>query len=97
VTTIAERLDVHSQRDVVSSEDLYGAVVYDRMGARLGEISTLLIDKASGRVVAVVLMVSGFLGLGHSHRQVPWPALQYDRSLNGFVVVHEPSGDEKGR
>ena len=31
-----------------------------------------------------LLGLGGFLGLGHSHYPVPWGALKYDTSLNGF-------------
>jgi sporulation protein YlmC with PRC-barrel domain len=75
------------ESQIVLSEDLRGETVYDAKGERLGTISSLAIDKASGRIVHVVLMVSGFLGLGHSHRQISWSSLHYDTQLQGYVSV----------
>jgi len=43
-----------------------------------------MIDKVSGRVGYAVISFGGFMGLGHSHYPVPWGALKYDTSLNGF-------------
>jgi len=45
-----------------------------------------MIDKISGRVTYAVMSFGGFLGLGHSHYPIPWAALKYDTSLNGYVT-----------
>jgi hypothetical protein len=82
-----------SPTQIVMSEDLRGATVYDPGGGRLGTISSLAIDKLSGRIVYVVLMVTGFLGLGHSHRQISWSSLHYNRRLRGYVS-ESPASDE---
>jgi hypothetical protein len=44
----------------------------------------LLIDKVSGRVAYAVMSFGGFLGLAHSHYPIPWGALRYDKSLDGY-------------
>jgi len=75
-----------ARRDVVTSEELHGEPVYDTQGKRLGKIRALVVEKTSGRVLSVILVVNGFFGLGHSHREVPWSALKYERRLNGFVA-----------
>jgi sporulation protein YlmC with PRC-barrel domain len=88
-----------AKRDVVTSEELQGAIVYDPQGTRLGKISALVIEKASGRVLSVILIVNGFLGLGHSHQEVPWSSLRYERRLNGLVADQpaEPPAAPHGR
>ena len=69
---------------VITSEDVEGATVYDGHGKKIGKINHLIIERLSGRIVSVVVNVSGFLGLGHSHVELPWTALRYDTRLNGF-------------
>ena len=71
---------------IVSSEDIAGTAVYDHQGQKLGRIDHLNIDKISGRVVSVVLRIAGFLGIGHSHREVSWSSLSYSPKLNGYLV-----------
>jgi hypothetical protein len=77
---------VHPNRQLISSEDVKGAMVYATDGTQVGEIDHLLIDKALGRVAYVVMRFGGFLGLGHSHYPVPWAALKYDVTLGGYVT-----------
>ena len=68
----------------VSTEDVEGAIVFDGVGKKIGKIDHLVIEKMTGRVLYAVVNVMGFLGLGHSHRQILWAALHYDTRLNGF-------------
>jgi sporulation protein YlmC with PRC-barrel domain len=75
---------VHPNHQLISSEDVEGTEVYDSAGKNIGEIDHLVIDKPSGRVAYAVMSFGGFMGLGHSHYPVPWSALNYDTSLNGF-------------
>ena len=44
----------------------------------------MIIDKTSGRVAYAVMSFGGFMGLNHSHYPIPWGALSYDTSLDGF-------------
>ncbi len=69
---------------LVSSEDVEGTTVYDKAGEKIGEVERLIIDKVSGRVHYAVVSFGGFMGLGHSHYPLPWDALSYDTSLDGF-------------
>jgi PRC-barrel domain len=77
---------VHPNHQLISSEDVEGTNVYDLKGAKIGDIDYLMIDKISGRVTYAVMSFGGFLGLGHSHYPIPWAALKYDTSLNGYVT-----------
>jgi sporulation protein YlmC with PRC-barrel domain len=74
----------------ISSEDVEGVAVYDVQGKKIGKVDHLVIEKASGRVATVVLNVNGFLGLGHSHVELPWSALKYSSRLNGFETQETP-------
>ena len=61
-----------------------GTAVYDLDGKKIGKIRHLVVEKSSGRVLWVVINVTGFLGLGHSHRQAPWSSLHYDTHLSAY-------------
>ena len=77
---------VHPNHQLISSEDVEGANVYDMNGNKIGDIDHLMIDKVSGRVSYAVMSFGGFIGLGHSHYPIPWAALKYDTKLNGYVT-----------
>jgi sporulation protein YlmC with PRC-barrel domain len=74
---------------VISSEDVEGASIYDRLGKKIGKIDHLIIERLSGRVVSVVISGTGFLGLGHSHVELPWAALTYKHNLKGYEALLE--------
>lgn len=80
------RATQHPNHNLVSSEDVEGTNVYDMQGSKIGDIDHLMIDKPSGRVSYAVMSFGGFLGLGHSHYPVPWSALKYDTTLDGYVT-----------
>jgi len=75
---------IHPNRQLISSEDVEGTAVYGAGEQKIGSVDHLMIDKQSGRVAYAVISFGGFLGLGHSHYPVPWGALTYDTSLEGF-------------
>jgi hypothetical protein len=74
----------HPNTQLISSEDVEETKVYGPEGNKIGEIDHLMIDKVSGRVAYAVMSFGGFLGLGHSHYPVPWGALTFDTSLDGY-------------
>ena len=74
----------HPDHRLISSEDVEGTTVYGVGDKAVGEIDHLLIDKLSGRVAYAVMSFGGFLGLAHSHYPIPWSALTYDTTLDGF-------------
>ena len=74
----------HPNRNLISSEDVNGTDVYGAGNEAIGEIDHLLIEKVSGRVAYAVMSFGGFLGLAHSHYPIPWSALKYDTSLQGY-------------
>ena len=80
------RASAHPNHNLISSNDVQGAAVFDLNGNRIGEIDHLMIDKLSGRTNYAVMSFGGFLGLGHSHYPIPWPTLKYDTNLDGYVT-----------
>jgi hypothetical protein len=74
----------HPNHQLISSEDVEGTNVYDMAGTKIGEIDHLMIDKITGRVTYAVMSFGGFLGLGHNHYPLPWPALKYNVQLDGY-------------
>ena len=74
----------HPNHQLISSEDVEGTTVYGAGKETVGEIDHLMIDKLSGQVIYAVMSFGGFLGLAHSHYPVPWAALKYDTSVQGF-------------
>jgi sporulation protein YlmC with PRC-barrel domain len=78
--------DMSSSATLVSSSDVNGTTVYGTDGNQVGHIDHLMIDKESGHVAYAVMGFGGFLGLGEDHHPVPWNALRYDTSRDGFVT-----------
>ena len=78
------RATSHPNHNFISSEDVQGTTVYGVSGTKVGEIDHLIIDKTSGRVGYAVMSFGGFMGLDHRHYPIPWGALHYDTSLDGF-------------
>lgn len=59
-----------------------GQAVYNRAGERIGEIDDLLVDK-SGKVLAAVIGVGGFLGIGEHKVAVSYPSFEMTREADG--------------
>jgi hypothetical protein len=78
------RATAYPDHHCISSEDIQGTAVYGLDNNKIGEIDHLIIDKMSGRVGYAVMSFGGFMGLGHSHYPIPWNALKFDTSLDGF-------------
>jgi sporulation protein YlmC with PRC-barrel domain len=65
------------------SSDLEDTTVYGANNEAIGEISDVLIDR-NGKVVAVIIGVGGFLGIGEKDVAVPFEALE--------IIAAQPSG-----
>jgi len=78
--------DMSSAASLVSSSDVNGTGVYGADGSQIGHIDHLMIDKKSGHVAYAVMGFGGFLGMGEDHHPVPWNALRYDTSREGYVT-----------
>ena len=75
-----------STHDVISSDRVEGANVYNAAGDKLGSVDNLMIDKRSGQVRYAVMEFGGFLGMGTDRYPLPWSMLKYDTDKEGYVV-----------
>jgi sporulation protein YlmC with PRC-barrel domain len=73
----------HSPK-LISSNRVQGTEVYGPSGEHVGEIDHLMIERVSGRVAYAVMSFGGFLGMGKDFYPIPWNALKYDTSLDGY-------------
>ncbi len=64
-----------------SSESI-GEAVYNRAGERIGDIDDLLIDR-NGQVLAAVVGVGGFLGIGEHKVAISYRSFEMTREANG--------------
>ena len=64
------------------SSETIGQAVYNRTGERIGEVDELLID-SSGRILAAVVGVGGFLGIGERSVAVAYRAFEMSRGPDG--------------
>lgn len=64
------------------ASEAMGLAVYNRSGERIGEIDDMLID-GSGRVIAAVVGVGGFLGMGERKVAVTFRSFAMTREANG--------------
>jgi hypothetical protein len=71
---------------VISSDRVTGTSVYNPAGEKLGSVYKVMLDKYSGRVAYALMSFGGFLGIGEKYHPLPWNALKYDTSKEGYVV-----------
>ena len=71
-------------RAIVESDRVEGTAVYGRDNQQIGTVKRLMIEKASGRVVAVDVTFGGLFGVGAHHHTIPWDRLTYDTELEGY-------------
>jgi sporulation protein YlmC with PRC-barrel domain len=79
---------VGGHRRLVASNNAKGAPVYAPDGNRLGQIETLMVDEATGKIVhAVVNFACGSsIGFEVDHHPVPWSLLAYNNRFDGYVL-----------
>ncbi|KPP92198.1 PRC-barrel domain-containing protein [Erythrobacter sp. HL-111] len=73
-------------RALISSNKVEDTNVYASDGDKIGHIAHLMIGKRSGKVEYAVMSSGGFLGMGSEYRPVPWGALSFDESKDGYVL-----------
>jgi sporulation protein YlmC with PRC-barrel domain len=64
---------------LIESDRIEGTPVYFGEGKEIGRIKRLIIDKASGKVVYIVITFAQSLGLDNVPYVIPWGRLSYDR------------------
>jgi sporulation protein YlmC with PRC-barrel domain len=76
----------HDHHNVVKASEVIDVEVYNNADEKLGEIEEIILDKKTGQAYYAVLSFGGFLGLGEKLFTVPWSALDYQPSKEGFVL-----------
>lgn len=71
---------------LIAASRVDGTTVYNTAGEKLGHVSDIMIDKASGTAEYAVMSFGGFLGIGDKFHPLPWKLLTYDEHLGGYVV-----------
>ncbi|GIW74017.1 MAG: hypothetical protein KatS3mg103_0539 [Phycisphaerales bacterium] len=69
-----------------SADDLLGTTVKNPQGQELATIDDLVVDRGTGRIHAVVIRESGFLGFGGTHVAVPYSAFTVDPSTASLML-----------
>jgi len=72
--------------NLISSQHIDGAAVYDKSGKEIGKIDHFMIDMESGRVLYAVVEFCGFMCLHPGHHPLPWTSLKYDRDCRGYFT-----------
>ncbi len=72
--------------NLISSEHIDNAAVFDPCGKEIGQIDHLMIDMASGRLLYAVVDFCGFVCLHPGHHPMPWNALKVDKGRRGYVT-----------
>lgn len=80
------RLETDENLRLISSSKVEGTDVVDRDGAKIGTISSFMVDKYTGRVAYAVMSFGGMMGLGASLFPLPWPVLDYDEKAGGYML-----------
>ena len=73
-----------SLTSLIESDRIEGTPVYSGEGNAIGTIKRLIIDKASGRVVYVVITFVESFGLDDVPYVIPWAKLSYDKNDGGY-------------
>lgn len=85
---------INQQRaDQFLASDLIGMKVYGATSENLGEINDLLLDR-NGSVMAAVIGVGGFLGVGEKNVAVPFQMVEITRNSGGDRLVLRKSKDD---
>jgi len=71
---------------IQKASKIMGTTVKNRQDEKLGQVDNLLVDVASGRIVAVIVSAGGFLGLGNELSAVPPTALRYNADQDALQL-----------
>jgi sporulation protein YlmC with PRC-barrel domain len=72
-----------------------GTAVYNAAGDRVGTVEDIVLDKLSNNIMFVVLGSGGVLGMGEQYRPIPWSVLDFDQTMNGYVISMDKEKLEK--
>jgi hypothetical protein len=80
---------------LIASDKVEGTAVYNRKREHLGTVHNFMVNKVTGQVAYAVMSFGGFLGMGESFHPLPWRALTYDPTQDGYVIDLDKSRLEK--
>lgn len=75
-----------TDRTLIVATRVKDTAVYNTFGDKIGTIVDMLIERASGRVVYVLMSFGGFLGIGEKVHPLPWDVLRYNTEWKGYVI-----------
>ncbi|MFA5899937.1 MAG: PRC-barrel domain-containing protein [Hyphomicrobium sp.] len=78
-----------SQTGQVSAKRIMNKAVKNAANETIGDINDIVID-ADGKVVAVIVGVGGFLGLGEKDVALPFDQLTFAKDADGGLVASTP-------
>lgn len=70
----------------IRASTVTGTDVHDASGRKIGEIEDIMLDKLSNNIMFAVVSFGGFLGMAEKYHPLPWSALKFDKSKDGYVV-----------
>src|SRR5258708_7512558 len=77
---------VNGPSRAVRARKVVGARVIDPAGYRIGDITDIVLDMESDRILYAVVGLGGYLGMAEKCFAVRWESLGYDVSAGGFVA-----------
>lgn len=80
------RLETDENMRLIASNKVEGTPIVDRNGSRIGTVDNFMVDKYTGRVAYAVMSFGGTFGFGSSLFPLPWPLLDYDEEMGGYVL-----------
>jgi putative membrane protein len=82
--------------DHILASDLEGTTVYGSNNESVGEIDEVILDR-KGRVVAVIVGVGGFLGIGEKSVAIPFEALDIAVAMDQNRAATPEGGKQNGQ
>lgn len=73
-------------RSLLGIRDCVGARVENPQGESIGRIEDLVVDGREGHILAAVVSLGGFLGIGDQFHAVPLAAMTFDPLARKFVL-----------
>lgn len=72
----------------IRARKVIGTPVLNTQGEKVGEIEDVVLDKTSERIMFAIVGLGGFLGIGEKFHPLPWAALHFDESEEGYVIPY---------
>jgi sporulation protein YlmC with PRC-barrel domain len=70
----------------IRAKKVIGTAVKNPSGKKIGVIEDMVLDKQSNNIMFAVVGFGGFLGVKEKFHPIPWEALDYDETQDGYLV-----------